>query len=147
MVRCLWELYRRTCCTPPCVATITWPGCSRYFVDPGLLRSLNFTGGITLKRIGPRRDLAQGRRYPGGLRQKVRQLTLEVWPSACRKGMFLLGACAMSAPKTAKLYGAVDAPGLAGKPLWINGSVRPDAHREGQREAVPQPERHEEWSY
>lgn len=28
---------------------------TRYFVDPGLLRSLNFTGEITLKRIEPHR--------------------------------------------------------------------------------------------
>lgn len=31
---------------------------TRYFVDPGLLRSLNFTGGTTLKRIEPHRLLA-----------------------------------------------------------------------------------------
>lgn len=42
---------------------------TRYFVDPGLLRTLNFVGGTTLKRIEPHRLLAlivEGvGRYPG----------------------------------------------------------------------------------
>ena len=42
---------------------------TRYFVDPGLLRTLNFIGGTTLKRIEPHRLLAliveDVGRYPG----------------------------------------------------------------------------------
>lgn len=65
---------------------------TRYFVDPGLMRTLNFTGGTTLKRIEPHRLLAliveDVGRYPntkiGDIHQRV---GLEIPRSRLRRGV------------------------------------------------------------
>lgn len=65
---------------------------TRYFVDPGLLRSLDFVGGTTLKRIEPHRLLAliveDVGRYPGTKMGDIHQrVGLEIPRSRIRRGV------------------------------------------------------------
>lgn len=65
---------------------------TRYFVDPGLLRSLKFTGETTLKRIEPHRLLAliveDVGRYPGTKIGKIHQrVGLEIPRSRMRRAV------------------------------------------------------------
>ena len=65
---------------------------TRYFVDPGLLRTLNFVGGTTLKRIEPHRLAAliveDVGRYPkskiGDIHERI---GLEIPRSRIRRGI------------------------------------------------------------
>jgi len=65
---------------------------TRYFVDPTLLRSLDFVGGTTLKRIEPHRLLAliveDVKRYPlskiGDIHKRI---GLEIPRSRIRRGI------------------------------------------------------------
>ena len=63
---------------------------TRYFVAPGLLRSLNFTGGTTLKRIEPHRlealVLEDVGRYPDSKMGDIHQrIGLEIARSRVRR--------------------------------------------------------------
>lgn len=65
---------------------------TRYFVDPGLLRSLDFVGGTTLKRIEPHRLLAliveDVGRYPNTKMGDIHQrIGLEIPRSRIRRGV------------------------------------------------------------
>lgn len=65
---------------------------TRYFVDPGLLRSLDFVGGTTLKRIEPHRLLAliveDVARYPGTKMGDIHQrVGMEIPRSRIRRGV------------------------------------------------------------
>lgn len=65
---------------------------TRYFVDPDLLRSLNFTGGTTLKRIEPHRLFAliveDVARYPGTKIGDIhRRVGLEIARSRVRRAV------------------------------------------------------------
>jgi ATP-dependent DNA helicase RecG len=65
---------------------------TRYFVDPGLLRSLDFTGGTTLKRIEPHRLAAlieeDVGRYPGARIGDIHQrVGSEIPRSRVRRGL------------------------------------------------------------
>jgi ATP-dependent DNA helicase RecG len=65
---------------------------TRYFVDPGLLRDLNFVGGTTLKRIEPHRLLAliveDVGRYPKSKIGEIHQrIGLEIPRSRIKRGI------------------------------------------------------------
>lgn len=65
---------------------------TRYFVDPGLLRSLNFTGGTTLKRIEPHRlaalVLEDLQRYPESAISDIhRRIGGEIHPKQVKRAL------------------------------------------------------------
>jgi len=65
---------------------------TRYFVDPGLLRTLNFVGGTTLKRIEPHRlaalNVEDVGRYPKSKISDIHErIGLEIPRSRIRRGI------------------------------------------------------------